>query len=66
MVGVRLISKMQQALALHLAGRLDEALISYDRIIAIKPDFADAYSNRGAAFAALNRPNEALHELPRS
>ena len=66
MVGVRLISKMQQALALHLAGRLDEALISYDRIIAAKPDFADAYSNRGAAFAALNRSNEALADFNRA
>jgi tetratricopeptide (TPR) repeat protein len=41
-------------------GDFARALVSYDRIIAIKPDFADAYSNRGASFAALNRPNEAL------
>ena len=41
-------------------GDFAHALVSYDRIIAVKPDFADAYSNRGASFAALNRPNEAL------
>jgi tetratricopeptide (TPR) repeat protein len=91
---VHLISKMEQAHALHRRGRLDEAralceellqeapasveplfllaliaaqqgdfaraLVSYDRIIALKPDIADAYSNRGASFAALNRPKEAL------
>ena len=41
-------------------GDFARALVGYDRIIAIKPDFADAYANRGASFAALNRPNEAL------
>jgi hypothetical protein len=94
---VHLISKMEQAWALHRSGRLDEArsrceellqevppsfealsllaliaaqqgdfaraLVSYDRIIGLKQDFADAYSNRGASFAALNRPNEALSDF---
>jgi len=41
-------------------GDFAHALVSYDRIIALQPDFADAYSNRGASFAALNRPKEAL------
>jgi tetratricopeptide (TPR) repeat protein len=94
---VHLISKMEQAWALHRSGRLDEArsrceellqevppsfealsllaliaaqqgdfaraLVSYDRIIGLKQDSADAYSNRGASFAALNRPNEALSDF---
>ena len=47
-------------------GDFAHALVSYDRIIAIKPDFADAYSNRGASFAALNRPNEALANFDRA
>jgi hypothetical protein len=47
-----LIAAQQGDFALALAG--------YDRVIAIKPDFADAYSNRGASLAALNRWNEAL------
>jgi tetratricopeptide (TPR) repeat protein len=92
--GGHLSSKMQQAQALHRAGRLDDvralcqellqevpesfealsllalvaaqqgdyarALLNYDQVIAIKPDFADAYSNRGASFAALNRPDDAV------
>lgn len=41
-------------------GDFERAIVSYDRVIAVKPGFADAYSNRGASFAALNRPNEAL------
>lgn len=41
-------------------GDFERAIVSYGRVIAVKPDFADAYSNRGASFAALNRPNEAL------
>jgi hypothetical protein len=41
-------------------GDFDLAVKLYDRVIAIKPDLANAYSNRGASFAALNRLNEAL------
>src|ERR1700677_1858250 len=36
------------------------ALVAYDRVIAVKPGLADAYSNRGASLAGLNRWNEAL------
>jgi hypothetical protein len=36
------------------------AIVSYDRVVAIKPGFADGYSNRGASYAALNRSNDAL------
>jgi hypothetical protein len=41
-------------------GDFERAIVSYDRVIAVKPDFADGYSNRGASFAALSRPNDAL------
>jgi len=41
-------------------GDFERAIVSYGRVIAVKPGFADAYANRGASFAALNRPNEAL------
>ncbi len=41
-------------------GDFERAVVGYDRVIAVKPEFADGYSNRGASFAALNRPNEAL------
>lgn len=36
------------------------SLAGYDRLIGIEPTLADAYSNRGAALAALNRWEEAL------
>jgi hypothetical protein len=41
-------------------GDFERAIVSYDRAIAIKPGFADGYSNRGTSFAALNRPADAL------
>ena len=40
--------------------RPEEALASYDRAIALKPDFAQAHSNRGNALRVLKRPEEAL------
>jgi hypothetical protein len=47
-----LIAVQQGDFALALAG--------YDRVIALKPGSADAYSNRGASLAGLNRWDEAL------
>jgi Tfp pilus assembly protein PilF len=41
-------------------GDFERAIVSYDRVIAIRPGFAHGYSNRGASFAALNRLNDAL------
>jgi len=40
--------------------RLDEAVASYDRAIAIKSDYADAYSNRGNALKGLKLLKEAI------
>ena len=40
--------------------RLEDALVSYDRAIALKPDYAEAYSNRGNALLDLKRPECAL------
>ena len=44
-------------------GDFARARFTYDRIIAIKPDVADAYSNRGVSLAELNRPEEALADF---
>jgi tetratricopeptide (TPR) repeat protein len=46
--------------ALQALKRLDEALASYDKAIALKSDFADAFCNRGAALKELKRLDEAL------
>ncbi len=40
--------------------RYEEALASYDRTLAIKPDFAEALNNRGGVLRALERHEEAL------
>ena len=40
--------------------RFDEALASYDQAIAINPDYAEAYNNRGVALKKLKRHDEAL------
>jgi tetratricopeptide (TPR) repeat protein len=39
---------------------IESALASYDHAIAIKPDFADPYSNRGIAFRELKQLEAAL------
>ena len=40
--------------------RPEEALASYDKAIALKPDYAEAYSNRGNALRDLKRLEDAL------
>jgi tetratricopeptide (TPR) repeat protein len=53
--------------ALHLLGvimiqtkRLESGVALLDKVLAIKPDYADALNNRGLALIELNRPDEAL------
>ena len=43
-----------------------EALASYDRAIALKPDYAEAHNNRGNALRDLKRPEEALASYDRA
>jgi protein O-GlcNAc transferase len=50
-------------LALHKLGRLDEAVASYGRAIALRPDFAEAYSNRGVALRNLRRFDDAVADF---
>ena len=40
--------------------RFDEALASYDKALALKPDYAEAFNNRGNALQELKRLDEAL------
>ena len=44
----------------------EEALTSFDRAIAARPDYAEAHSNRGAALRALKRYPEALASCQRA
>ena len=49
-----------RGVALHEMKRYDEALASYDRAIALKPDYANAHYNRGTVLKSMHRYNEAL------
>lgn len=48
-----------EALALHRAGRPDEAIAAYRRALAVGPAFAEAYVNIGNAMLAQGRTDEA-------
>jgi tetratricopeptide (TPR) repeat protein len=50
----------KEALRLHRTGRFEEALASYDKVIALMPDNAEVYSNRGIVLQGLRRFAEAL------
>jgi tetratricopeptide (TPR) repeat protein len=47
-------------------GRFEEALASYDRAIALQPDYAAALDNRGNALRQLRRFDEALSSYDRA
>jgi len=47
-------------------GRADDALKSYERAIALKPDFAEALNNRGNALRGLKRLHDALTNFDRA
>ena len=47
-------------LALHNLGRLDAAVASYDRAIALRPDMAEIYYNRANSLQSLARLDEAV------
>ena len=49
-----------QGVAFMQQGRLQEALASFDRLLAIRPDQVDALINRGICLAGLGRRAEAL------
>lgn len=55
-----------RACELQLRQDWQAAIAAYDQAIALDPNFAAAYSNRGAAFAAMNRCDEALASLDRA
>jgi tetratricopeptide (TPR) repeat protein len=46
--------------------RSEEALASYDKAIALKPDYAEAHNNRGNALGNLKRSEDALASYERA
>jgi tetratricopeptide (TPR) repeat protein len=51
---------LAQALALHQNGRPDQAIALYERAIALQPNLAMAYRNRGLALMQLGKSEAAL------
>src|SRR5262245_19306336 len=47
--------RIENAAALHRAGRLDEAIRSYNAVLAERPDHVPAWVNLGVALKARNR-----------
>ena len=46
--------------ALYDLGRYEEAIVSYDKALEIKPDLHEAWYNRGIALGNLGRLEEAI------
>ena len=44
----------------HLAGRIEDAVARYHRVLFLKPDYAEAHNNLGAALAAQGRVEDAV------
>lgn len=57
---------LYHAAALQDLMRFEEALASYDRAVALLPDNAEAFYNRGFVLCALNRSGEALASFERA
>ena len=55
-----------RATTLHDLSRFDEALESYDRALAVRPDNAEVHCNRGNTLYELNRYEEALASYERA
>src|SRR5262249_33731600 len=55
-----------RASVLQELNRLEEAVASYERAIALKPDYAEALCNRGDALLKLRRPGDALESCERA
>ena len=54
-----------RGVALHELGRYDEALVCYDRVIALEPNHARAWYHRAGALDALERWDVALQAIDR-
>ncbi|MDC0056813.1 tetratricopeptide repeat protein [Alphaproteobacteria bacterium] len=52
--------------ALQGQGKLQEAVANYDRAIQIRPNYANAYSNRGTALQEMGRLEDALESCDRA
>ena len=44
----------------------DQALADYDAVLAVRPDLAETWTNRGATLSEMGRAGEALESLDRA
>jgi tetratricopeptide (TPR) repeat protein len=59
-------ARFAKAVAFHQAGRLDQAVTLYRRIIAREPDLPEVHGNLGTALVALGRLSEAAASCQRA
>ena len=64
--GDRAASFVNYGIVLRRRGQLNEAILAYDRAVDLAPDLAEAFLNRGAAWAALADTDLALADLDRA
>jgi Flp pilus assembly protein TadD len=57
---------LKEAISLHRAGKLDEAIADYRALLEKYPNVAEVRSDLGAALAAAGRYNEAINEYERA
>ena len=55
-----------QALALHRAGRLADAITAYQQILALQPGIPEVHNNLGLALAASGKLEEAVQAYRRA
>ncbi len=52
--------------ALYKMSRYEEAIVSFDKALAVKPDYHEAWNNRGTALSALGRKEEAIESYDKA
>ena len=57
---MRAITETNLGTALHEAGRLDEAVVRYEKAVALQPDYAPAYNNLGVTLRAQGKVDAAI------
>lgn len=57
---------LDRGLRLHNKGQPDEAVTSFDRALALDPDYAEAYCGRALAFRALKEHDAAITDFKRA
>ena len=60
------VSLFQQANFLVMLGQFDQAIKAYSEIIEVIPDYADAYNNRGTAYAKTGDYEQAIADFDKA